>query len=202
MILLQKDFYLREDVVQVSKELLGKYLVTTFDGVRAAGKIVETEAYRAPEDKASHAYGNRLTDRTRVMFEAGGVAYVYLCYGVHHLFNVVTGPKGMAHAVLIRALEPVEEVETMLKRRGFETLHPRLTAGPGSLSKAMGLHTRHSGLSLLDPEGPVWIEDRGEGIAPGDIIPGKRVGVESAGESAHLEWRFRIKNSKWTSLPR
>lgn len=200
--LLQKSFYIRDDVVQISKELLGKYLVTRFDGVQTAGKIVETEAYRAPEDRASHAYGNRLTNRTRVMFEEGGVAYVYICYGIHHLFNVVTGPRGEAHAVLIRALEPVEALDRMLARRGMDTLHPRLTAGPGSLSMAMGIRTVHSGLSLTDPQSPVWIEDRGERITSQDIIAGKRVGVESAGESAHWEWRFRIKNSKWTSLPR
>lgn len=200
--LLQKSFYIRDDVVQISKELLGKYLVTHFDGVQTAGKIVETEAYRAPEDRASHAYGNRLTNRTRVMFEEGGVAYVYICYGIHHLFNVVTGPRGEAHAVLIRALEPVDALDRMLARRGMDTLHPRLTVGPGSLSMAMGIRTVHSGLSLTDPQSPVWIEDRGERITSQDIIAGKRVGVESAGESAHWEWRFRIKNSKWTSLPR
>jgi len=199
---LPKAFYIRDDVVRVSIDLLGKYLVTQFDGTRTVGRIVETEAYRAPEDRASHAYGNRLTERTRVMFEEGGVAYVYLCYGIHHLFNVVTGPKGLAHAVLIRALEPVEQVGLMLERRGMADLHPRITAGPGALSKAMGIHTRHSGLSLTDPQSPIWIEDRNEKIDDRDIISGKRVGVESAGESAHWEWRFRIKNSKWTSSPK
>ncbi|MCB9285251.1 MAG: DNA-3-methyladenine glycosylase [Lewinellaceae bacterium] len=200
--LLDPSFYLREDVVQIGKDLLGKYLVTEWDGVRTVGRIVETEAYRGPEDKASHAFGNRLTPRTRVMFEAGGRAYVYLCYGIHHLFNVVTGPEGMPHAVLLRALEPVEELETMLQRRGMTKLHPRLTAGPGSMSQAMGIRTQHTGISLLDPSSPIRIEDRDGPVPPGDILAGPRIGVDYAGECALWEWRFRIKNSKWTSLPK
>ena len=113
-------FYQREDVVQISKDLLGKVLVTQFRRSENCRMIVETEAYRAPDDKASHAYNNRFTERTKVMFEKGGKAYVYLCYGIHHLFNVVTAKKGTAHAVLIRALEPLEEIDTMLRRRNFE----------------------------------------------------------------------------------
>ncbi|MBK7409300.1 MAG: DNA-3-methyladenine glycosylase [Saprospirales bacterium] len=199
---LEKAFYLRDDVVQISKDLLGKYLVTDLEGIRAVGRIVETEAYRGPEDKASHAYGNRLTPRTQVMFEAGGLAYVYLCYGIHHLFNVVTGAEGQPHAVLIRALEPVEALDTMLLRRDMKAMKPRLTAGPGSLSKAMGIQTAHTGTSLVDPESPIWIEDRGDHLPASDILAGPRVGVDYAGECALWEWRFRIKNSTWTSLPR
>ena len=119
---LPQSFYLREDVVQISKDLLGKYLVTNFDQKITVGKIVETEAYRAPDDKACHAYGNKLTNRTKTMFEKGGTSYVYLCYGVHHLFNVVTAPKGIAHAILIRGVEPVENVTAMLQRRNFAKL--------------------------------------------------------------------------------
>ena len=124
--MLPAHFYTRPDVVQVAKDLLGKYLVTNFEGQVTSGKIVETEAYRAPDDRASHAFGNRRTARTEVMFAEGGHAYVYLCYGIHHLFNVVTGPSEMAHAVLVRAVQPVDNVELMLARR--------LTAGPGSLT--------------------------------------------------------------------
>jgi len=199
---LEKSFYLRDDVVQISKDLLGKYLVTEWDQVRTAGKIVETEAYRGPEDKASHAYGNRFTSRTKVMYEEGGLAYVYLCYGIHHLFNVVTGPKGKPHAVLIRALEPVESLDLMLERRGIKKLQPRLTAGPGSLSKAMGIQTAHSGFSLLEGDSPIWLEDRDEPIVPEQIQASPRVGVDYAEECALWNWRFRIKNSKWTSLPK
>ena len=199
---LPESFYLREDVVQISKDLLGKYLVTEIDGLRTVGRITETEAYRGPEDKACHAYGGRHTPRTRVMFEAGGRAYVYLCYGIHHLFNVVTGPQGMPHAVLIRAVEPVEALDTMLQRRGMQRPLPRLTAGPGSMSKAMGIRTGHTGLSLLEPGSPIWIEDRETTVPPTDILAGPRVGVDYAAECALWEWRFRIKDSKWTSLPR
>lgn len=196
---LPKSFYTRPDVVQISRELLGKYLVTHIGGVRTAGKIVETEAYRAPEDKASHAYNNRKTNRTKVMFEEGGRAYVYLCYGIHHLFNVVTGAEGMAHAVLIRAIEPTENTACMLRRRNLTRLRPQLTAGPGVLSKALGITTEHNSQSLCTPDAQIWIEDRGEIIAPKDIIASPRVGVGYAEECAEWPWRFRVRNSKWTS---
>lgn len=193
------SFFTRPDPVQVAKDLLGKYLVTQFDGQRTVGKIVETEAYRAPDDRACHAFGNRRTARTEVMFAEGGCAYVYLCYGIHHLFNVVTGPEGMAHAVLVRAVEPVEGVELMLARRGMERLQPKLTAGPGALTQALGIHTSHSGLSLLDPKGSFWLEDRGEQVPAENIIASPRVGVAYAKECALWPWRFRVKDSAWTS---
>ena len=193
------SFFTRPDPVQVAKDLLGKYLVTRFDGQLTAGKIVETEAYRAPDDRASHAFGNRRTGRTEVMFAEGGHAYVYLCYGIHHLFNVVTGPAGMAHAVLIRAVEPIDNVELMLARRAMGKLQPRLTAGPGALTQALGILTAHSGQNLLDPTGPLWLEDRGELVLEENIIASPRVGVAYAGECAAWPWRFRIKGSAWTS---
>ncbi|MBI5915278.1 MAG: DNA-3-methyladenine glycosylase [Bacteroidetes bacterium] len=196
---LPAHFYTREDVVKVAKDLLGKYLVTCFDGQLASGKIVETEAYRAPEDRASHAWSNRRTPRTEIMFAEGGRAYVYLCYGVHHLFNVVTGPGGMAHAVLVRAVEPAENVEVMLRRRNLRHSVRNLTAGPGALTQALGIRSGHSGLSLLDPAGPVWLEDRGEPVFEKNIIASPRVGVAYAGECAHWPWRFRVEGSAWTS---
>ncbi|NUO02960.1 MAG: DNA-3-methyladenine glycosylase [Saprospiraceae bacterium] len=196
---LTPDFYQSEDVVQIAKDLLGKYLVTEIDGHVAAGKIVETEAYRGPDDKACHAWNNRLTDRTRVMYEAGGVAYVYLCYGIHHLFNVVTGPQGMAHAVLIRAIEPTHNLEVMQFRRDMTVIKPRLTAGPGAMSQALGIRTALNGVSLMDSASPIRIEDRGDRIAESEILSGPRVGVESAGECALWPWRFVVKGSKWVS---
>lgn len=199
MQILQLDFYTRPDVVQVAKDLLGKYLVTHFDGQLTAGKIVETEAYRAPNDRACHAFGNRRTARTEVMFATGGRAYVYLCYGIHHLFNVVTGPKDEAHAVLVRAVEPIENMEAMLSRRGMEHLGRRLTAGPGALTQALGISTQHSGLSLLDPNSLIWLEDRGEVVLETNIIASPRVGVGYAGDCAHWPWRFRVAYSQWTS---
>lgn len=193
------DFYLRTDVVQIARELLGKVLVTEFEGQRTAGRIVETEAYRAPDDRACHAYGNRRTARTEVMFQEGGRAYVYLCYGMHHLFNVVTGPEEMAHAVLIRALEPVAGIELMMERRlrynpKAAGMPPhRLTLGPGALSQAMGLHTGWNQQSLVAPGSPIWIADNGEQLSENDIVAGPRIGVGYAGECAQWPWRFVVK---------
>ena len=147
--ILPESFYNRKDVVKIARELLGKILVTEF-GVRTSGIIVETEAYAGITDKASHAYGGRRTGRTEVMYSPGGTAYVYLCYGIHHLFNVVTNIEGIPHAVLIRAIEPVEGIETMLERRGKTKLSPSLTAGPGALSQALGISTALTGTSLQD----------------------------------------------------
>ncbi len=193
------DFYLREDVVSIARELLGKYLITSVEGRLTSGKIVETEAYRAPDDKASHAYGNRRTGRTEVMFRAGGVAYVYLCYGIHHLFNVVTGPEGVAHAVLIRAIEPVDNIPLMLERRKMQTPKPQLTAGPGVMSMALGIHTGWTGRSLTEAGNTVWIEDRGIVPDEGEIVSGPRIGVGYAGECAAWPWRFWISGSPWVS---
>lgn len=193
------DFYRRSDVVQVSRDLLGKYLVTRFDGQLTAGRIVETEAYRGPDDKACHAWNNRLTPRTRVMYEPGGLAYIYRCYGIHHLFNVVSANRDEAHAVLIRAIEPVDNIELMLARRGFDKVKRQLTAGPGALSQALGITTDFSGISLMDPGSPIWIEDRGDRVADADIAASARIGVESAGECALWPWRFFVATSKWLS---
>ena len=197
---LPKSFYIREDVVQISKDLLGKCIVTNFNNQLTVGKIVETEAYRAPDDKACHAYQNLFTNRTKTLFEEGGVAYVYLCYGIHHLFNVVTGKKGMAHAVLIRAIEPIDNVELMLERRGKAKLSRQLTAGPGVMSKALGITKQHTSISLFSKDSPIWIEDRGIKIADKNIIASPRVGVDYAEECALWDWRFRIKDSLWTSV--
>lgn len=196
---LPKEFYLRDDVVEIAKDLLGKFLITEIDGERTVGKIVETEAYRAPEDKASHAYNNRRTARTEVMFGEGGRVYVYLCYGIHHLFNVVTNVENIAHAVLIRALEPVENEEVMLLRRGMSILKPNLTAGPGALSQAMGITTFYSGIDLTSDASLIQIEDAGVRIEASEMIASPRVGVGYAQEWAAIPWRFRVKNSIWTS---
>ena len=196
---LDASFYQREDVVQLSKTLLGKVLVTRIDGHTTSGKIVETEAYRAPEDKASHAYNYRRTQRTETMFRAGGVAYVYLCYGIHHLFNVVTGPAETPHAILIRGIEPIDNVHLMLQRRNFKKLTTQLTAGPGVLSKALGIDRSHDGESLSSNESKIWIEDRGLLVPDKDIISSPRVGIDYAQECAAWPWRFRIRDNPWCS---
>jgi len=193
------DFFESDDVVSISKSLLGKVLFSKNEEGITAGMIVETEAYKAPEDKASHAWNNRRTPRTEVMFGGAGIAYVYICYGIHHLFNIITGPEDVPHAVLIRGIEPVLGHELMLGRRKMTKLHPRLTAGPGSLSVAMAFHKRRTGMALYDEESSIWLEDHGSDIPESEVIASTRVGVESAGESAKLPWRFRIKGNRWAS---
>ena len=190
-------FYTRADVVQIAKELLGKVLVTRFDGLTTSGIIVETEAYAGAGDKASHAYGGRRTARTETMYRMGGVAYVYLCYGIHHLFNVVTNMEDIPHAVLIRAIEPIEGIDIMLERRGKSKLVPSLTAGPGAMSSALGIHTKHTGSRLSG--GEIIIEDRGIVVKKKEIISGTRVGVAYAEEDAYLPYRFLIKDNPYVS---
>jgi DNA-3-methyladenine glycosylase len=196
--LLDESFYLDSQVVDLSEALLGKFLCTNIEGCYTSGMIVETEAYRAPEDKASHAYGNRRTKRTETMYDSGGHAYIYLCYGIHHLFNVVTGPQGYAHAILIRAIEPVEGIGHMLQRRKMAAINPRLSNGPGILTKALGLDIKWNGESLLKRK-HIWIEDRHSTIGSQAIIRSPRVGVDYAGECSSWNWRFRIKQNSWCS---
>ena len=183
---------MNDDVVEVSRQLLGKYLVTNIDHQVTAGKIIETEAYRADGDKACHAYNNRRTKRTEVMFDQGGTAYVYLCYGIHHLFNIVTGPKENAQAVLIRAIAPADNIQLMLKRRNFTANKPQLTAGPGVMSKALGIQRTHTGMDICQSDSKIWVEDRGDNIKPEDITASPRVGIDYAEECVSWPWRFRL----------
>jgi DNA-3-methyladenine glycosylase len=187
---LPREFYTRPDVLAVARDLLGQVLVVrTRDGRRVSGTIVETEAYRGPEDRASHAYGGRRTRRTETMYARGGTAYVYFVYGMHHQFNVVTNVEDVPHAILVRAVEPHEGISLMRRRRG-----PRpdrdLASGPGKLCQALGIDLRHDGADLLGDR--VWVE-AGEGtFARADVIAGPRVGIDYAGAWARRPWRFRI----------
>lgn len=185
--ILDQDFYRRPDVVEVSRELLGKVLCTFFDGTLTAGMISETEAYCGRNDKACHTNDGTRTARTEVMYGEPGRSYVYLCYGIHHLFNVVTNKKGMADAVLIRSIQPLDGVALMKERRGFES-EKNLCDGPGKLTQALGIYTSMSGCSLMEP--PVWIEDRQFSIDENQIKATPRIGVDYAGEHALREWRF------------
>jgi len=196
---LTRCFYTSADVVAVAKKLLGKVLVTQFDQQICAARVVETEAYRAPDDQACHAANNRRTARTETMFKAGGHAYVYLVYGLHHLFNVVTYREEAAHAVLIRAVEPLSGIATMLERRGFTSVKTQLTAGPGVLSKAMGIYRRHDGSDLCAADSPIWLVEDGHRLAPKNIQTGTRVGVDYAGADALRPWRFSIRGNTWVS---
>jgi DNA-3-methyladenine glycosylase len=194
---LDQDFYQRPDVVSIARELLGKVLVSQIDGELTSGIIVETEAYAGTSDKASHAFGNRRTNRTEIMYRPGGVAYVYLCYGIHHLFNIVTNVADEPHAVLIRAIEPLDGIDHMIRRRKASELTPSLTAGPGSMSASMGITRQFSGVDL--DKLPLFVEDRGIDIDPINIIAGTRVGVAYAQEDALLPYRFSIAGNKYVS---
>ena len=183
--------------------MLGKKIFTSFDGILVGGIIVETEAYRAPDDKACHAYGNKVTNRTKTMFSKGGTLYVYISYGIHRMINVVTAPKGKAHAILIRAIEPTIGVEKMLERRNHTQLTHESLNGPGKSAKAMGVKKDHDGLFLCDKSSGIWIEDSGRVVNKEDIEVGPRVGMSiHTGTDAHRPWRFYIKNNKWVSKPK
>lgn len=190
------SFYLREDVVAIAMELLGKVLVTAFDSKITSGRIVETEAYAGEADKASHASKGR-TERTAVMFAGGGKAYVYLCYGIHQMFNIVTATEGVPHAVLIRAVEPLTGKDLMLQRTGKQKWDNTITSGPGRVGKAFGFHTSQCGLDLGGDE--LYIADDGFSIPEEDIVSSPRIGVDYAGEHAAWHYRFFVKNNPYVS---
>jgi DNA-3-methyladenine glycosylase len=194
---LDYSFYSRKDVVKIARELIGKILITRFDNTLTSGRIVETEAYAGVVDKASHAYNGRRTNRTEIMYQDAGNAYIYLCYGIHHLFNVVTNAKDIPHAILIRALEPLEGIDVMLKRTGKIKRDYTLTKGPGNVSKALGLFTHHTGINLSGNE--IFIGDDGFKIVKKDILITKRIGVDYAAEDAELPYRFILKGNKYVS---
>ncbi len=188
---LSKDFYLQDDVVSLSKQLLGKYLFTKEGKLITAGIITETEAYAGEIDRASHAYGGRRTQRTETMYSEGGISYVYLCYGMYSLFNVVTNKKDIPHAVLVRAIQPAEGINVILERRNAEKLKKGLTTGPGKVAMALGIDFKnHNGHNLSGNK--IWIEDRGIKVPEKIINKGPRIGVDYAGEDAKLPYRFWV----------
>ncbi len=194
--ILPYSFYSREDVVLIARELIGKVLVSRINGITTSGIIYETEAYNGIIDSASHAFGGRRTARTEIMYHDGGTAYVYLCYGMHSLFNVVTNRKDIPHAVLVRAVKPLDNPGIMLKRTGKPKLVKSIGDGPGKVAKLLGIHFSHTGSSLLgkpskSAEDAIWIEDRGINVDHGSIWSGPRIGVEYAGKDATLPYRFR-----------
>jgi len=193
------SYYLNEDVLFLAKDLLGKVLYTQVNGKVTAGKITETEAYFGIHDKASHAYGGRRTERTETMYSEGGIAYVYLCYGIHNLFNVVTAGRNQPHAVLIRAIEPLIGMELMEERRHMPVTSPAIASGPGSAAKALGIDRTLNGKDLTGDE--IWIEDHGIRYAPEEIAATPRVGVAYAKEDAFLPWRFFVIGNRYVSKP-
>lgn len=187
---LPQSFFEHEDVVDLAKKLLGKRIVTKIDGVITSGIISETEAYAGTTDRASHAYGGRHTERTKTMYESGGVSYVYLCYGIHHLFNFVTNRKGVPHAILLRAIQPEKGIKWMLMRRNKKKVDKTLCGGPGTVSQALGITTKNNGELLSGRK--IWVEETGIVVKPEEIISGPRIGVDYAGEDAKLPYRFRL----------
>ncbi len=196
--LIDKSILQNEDTIYLARHLLGKLLISQIDGQECVTRIVETEAYKAPEDKGSHAYNNKRTKRTEVMYHSGGSSYVYLCYGIHNMLNVVTGPEDQAHAVLIRAVEPLSGWEVMRNRR--QAPDKQLTNGPGKLCKALGITRAHNKIDLCDKDSPIYLCDQ-SAIPQQQILEGLRVGIAYAEECAHWPWRFRIKDNHWTSIP-
>jgi DNA-3-methyladenine glycosylase len=193
---LPREFYTRANVITVARELLGKLLVVPApNGKRVSGKIVEVEAYRGPQDRAAHSYGGRRTKRTETMYGIGGSAYVFFVYGMYYQFNVVTGAAETPHAVLIRALEPVDGIELMRRRRHGQPDH-NLTNGPGKLCIALGIDRKLDAADLLSKS--VWIEE-GEKISRSRIAIGPRIGIDYAEEWKDKPWRFWIRDNAFVS---
>jgi DNA-3-methyladenine glycosylase len=193
---LSRSFYQR-DTKTVARELLGKYLVFEPPHKRFSGKIVEVEAYLGENDLASHASKSR-TKRNEVMFGEAGHAYVYFTYGLFWLFNAVTEIEGVAGAVLIRALEPCEGIEEMVRNRGGRNGH-FLTSGPAKITEAFGIDGKINRADLCGDL--IWIEDRGENVKPSQIVATKRIGVDYAGAWKNKKLRFYIKGSEFISKP-
>ena len=191
------SFYARKDVVLIARELLGKIIITNFDGDLTSARIVETEAYVGITDKASHSFGSRRTARNEHMYSAAGTAYIYICYGLHQMLNITTNDRDVPDAVLIRAVEPLSGIEIMLKRTRKKIPDRTLTRGPGNVGKALGIFKHHSGYHLLGDEiflmdDDIKIPDENIGISP-------RIGVENAGADALLPYRFYVKGNKYVS---
>jgi len=193
---LPREFYTRTDVLEVARDLLGKKLVVpNRHGARVAGIIVETEAYRGPEDRASHAYGGRRTGRTETMYGLGGTAYVYFVYGMYNQFNVVTNIENVPHAILVRALEPVEGLDIIRRRRAGRSEY-ELTSGPGRLCIALGIDRGLDKADLLGDR--VWIEEA-PSISPRQIARGPRIGIDYAEKWITKPWRFWVKDNPFVS---
>jgi DNA-3-methyladenine glycosylase len=194
---LNRNFYNRP-TLKVARELLGKYLVSEKEGNYVSGKIVETEAYIGPDDPASHAYRG-MTPRNKIMFGYPGYAYVYFTYGMHHCLNFVTERKGFPAAVLIRALEPVDGIEMMKKRRRIVENPPKggddlknLTNGPAKLCQALGIDRTLNGADLCSDV--IYVEDRGN--KPTKIVSSSRMGIT---EGKDKKWRFYVEDNKFVS---
>ncbi len=196
---IEKSIYLNQDILFLAQFFLGKFLISQVENKVCITKIVETEAYKAPHDKGSHAFDNKRTKRTEIMFHEGGVSYVYLCYGIHNMLNIVTSVQDEAHAILIRAVEPLTGIDFMKSRRKIKPIK-QLANGPGKLCQALGITREHNGNPYYSAKSLIWIGDN-KTISDTEIIKSPRVGIAYAEECAHWPWRFRIKDNPFTSPP-
>ncbi len=187
---LNKKFFLRQDVVRVAKDLIGKSIHTQIDNLHTSALITETEAYAGVTDKASHAYGGRRTQRTETMYREGAIAYVYFCYGMHYLFNIVTNIKNIPHAVLIRGIYPLEGIDIMLKRVQKSHFTMQMGSGPGKVTKLLGINKSHDATSVLGKT--IWLSKEHDCIDDSFIMTSKRIGIDYAGEDVLLPYRFYI----------
>jgi DNA-3-methyladenine glycosylase len=193
---LPKEFYIREDTLTIAKELLGKYIFTNINDIVTGGIIVETEAYLGPLDEGSHAFNNKRSERNDAMYSEGGITYMYICYGIHNMLNVVTGPKDSSHAILIRALEPTVGIETMMSRRNNSSVK-KLCNGPGVLSQALGLNKSHNKINLISSQ--IWVEDRNIYLKEEEIKATPRIGLGCKEPYLNMPWRFIIKDNPFIS---
>ena len=191
------SFYNRKDVVKIAEELLGKIIVTHIDGFFTSGRIVETEAYVGITDKASHAFSGKRTAKNEHMYSPPGTAYIYICYGMHQMLNIVTNEKEIPDAVLIRAIEPLKGIDIMLQRTGKDLADKTLTRGPGNVGKSLGIFKHHSGMYLLEDQ--IYLLDDSLKVSKENIGKSKRIGVESAGADGLLPYRFFVKGNKYVS---
>ncbi|MGM0843056.1 MAG: DNA-3-methyladenine glycosylase [Bacillota bacterium] len=184
--------FFQQPTLELAKSLLGCVLVKETEEGTASGYIVETEAYLGPADRAAHSYGNRRTKRTEVMFQEAGRIYTYVMH-THCLVNVVSGEKEKPEAILIRAVEPLDGLELMERRRPGQ-VRKNWTSGPGKLTKALGITMEDYGGSFLEP--PLIIS---KGYQPEDIVEGKRIGIDNSGEARDYPWRFWVKDNPYVS---
>ena len=197
MLPLKRAFYLDADVAELAKMMVGKYLVSRLGGNETILRITETEAYAGEVDKASHAFAGKRTARTEVMFGQGGTAYVYLCYGMHHLLNVVTNRAGIPHAVLIRAGMPVKGEEVMMQRMNRSKADKKMTIGPGNVAKAMGVQKIHSGFDLTGDD--LFLSASTGSLSKTTLMVSPRIGVDYAGAAARWYYRFFEKDSPYVT---
>jgi DNA-3-methyladenine glycosylase len=205
MNILERDFYIR-DTITVSKELLGKVLVHKTPNYTVAGRIVETEAYLGPEDKAAHSFGGKITPRVEIMYNQGGFSYIFTIYGMYQCFNIVTEKQGTPQAALIRALEPVDNLDFMALRRfnkAYADLNnnqiKNLTNGPGKLCIAMDLTREQNKIDICvrNAIDDIYVYD--DGYKDFEIESSPRINIDYAEEYVSKPWRFTIKGNKYVS---